>query len=109
MKKSTVATPDSLWLRGGFPGSFLAATDENSLELHERFIRADLERDAPMIKRSLAAKPQRGFDNAVEDIQPAKAFVVHAGEIRYPISESVEAIGLREMVGLFSGATTEGR
>jgi hypothetical protein len=60
------------------------------------------------IKRSLAAKPQRGFYNAVEDIQPAKAFVVHAGEDRYPISESIEAVGLREMVGLLSGATTEG-
>lgn len=60
------------------------------------------------IKRGLTAKPQRGFYNAVEDIQPAKAFVVHAGEDRYPISESVEALGLREMVGLLSGATTEG-
>lgn len=61
------------------------------------------------IKRSLTAKPQRGFYNAVEDIQPTKAFVVHAGEDRYPVSESVEAVGLREMVGLLSGATTEGR
>ncbi|WP_058556507.1 ATP-binding protein [Thiohalocapsa sp. ML1] len=59
------------------------------------------------IKRSLAAKPQRGFYNAVEDIQPAKAFVIHAGEDRYPIAESVEAVGLREMVGLLSGGTTE--
>ncbi|AGA92396.1 putative ATPase (AAA+ superfamily) (plasmid) [Thioflavicoccus mobilis 8321] len=54
------------------------------------------------IKRSLAAKPQRGFYNAVEDIQPTKAFVVHAGDDRYPISESVEAVGLREMIGLLS-------
>lgn len=60
------------------------------------------------IKRGLTAKPQRGFYNAVEDIQPTKAFVVHAGEDRYPISESVEAVGLREMVGVLSGATTEG-
>jgi predicted AAA+ superfamily ATPase len=60
------------------------------------------------IKRGLTAKPQLGFYNAVEDIQPTKAFVVHAGEDRYPISESIEAVGLREMVGLLSGATTEG-
>jgi predicted AAA+ superfamily ATPase len=61
------------------------------------------------IKRGLTAKPQRGFYNAVEDVQPTKAFVVHAGEDRYPISESIEAVGLREMVGLLSGTTTEGR
>ncbi|NCA72577.1 MAG: DUF4143 domain-containing protein, partial [Sphingobacteriia bacterium] len=60
------------------------------------------------IKRGLAAKPQRGFYNAVEDVQSTKAFVVHAGEDRYPISESIEAVGLREMVGLLSGATTDG-
>jgi ATPase subunit of ABC transporter with duplicated ATPase domains len=61
------------------------------------------------IGASLAAKRQRGFYNAVEDIQPAEAFVVHAGEDRYPISEGVEAVGLREMVGLLSGATTDSR
>ena len=60
------------------------------------------------IKRGLSAKPQRGFYQAVEDIQPAKAFVVHAGEDRYPISEGIEAIGLRELAGLLSGAATEG-
>lgn len=60
------------------------------------------------VKRGLSAKPQRGFYQAVEDIQPAKAFVVHAGEDRYPISESIEAIGLRELAGLLSGAATEG-
>lgn len=60
------------------------------------------------IKRSLSAKPQRGFYQAVEDVQSARAFVVHAGEDRYPISESIEAIGLREMAGLLNGATTEG-
>lgn len=56
------------------------------------------------IKRGLTAKPQRGFYNAVEDIQPSKAFVVHAGDDSYPISESIEAVGLREMSGLLSGA-----
>jgi len=58
------------------------------------------------IKRGLTAKPERGFYNAVEDIQPTNAFVVHAGEVRYPISESVEAVGLREMIELLSGTTT---
>ena len=34
-----------LWLRGGFPRSYLAATDEQSLRWRESFIRTFLERD----------------------------------------------------------------
>ena len=49
------------------------------------------------IKRSLSAKPKKGFYNACEDIQPHKSFVVYAGDERYPISVGVEAIGLPEM------------
>ncbi len=49
------------------------------------------------IKRGLTAKPERSFYNSLEDLQPKKAFVVHSGKDRYPLSESVEAISLREM------------
>jgi hypothetical protein len=46
------------------------------------------------IKRSLTAKPARGFYHAREDLQPTRSFVVHAGPDRYPIAEGVEAISL---------------
>lgn len=46
------------------------------------------------VKRSLSAKVQKGFYIACEDIKPSKAFVVHAGEDRYPITEGIEGIGL---------------
>jgi hypothetical protein len=36
-------------------------------------------------------------------LEPARAFVVHAGDDRYPLSESVEAIGAREMAGELRG------
>ncbi len=55
------------------------------------------ERWAIEVKRSRAAKPGRGFYEACEDLKPAKRFVVHAGEERFPISEDVQAIGLREL------------
>ena len=162
-----------LWLRGGFPDSFLSATDGDSLDLRESFIRTYLERDVPMfgpripaetlrrlwtmlahnqgtllnasrlasglsisaptvtsdidrlvdlllelggqrgtwaveIKRGLSAKPQRGFYQALEDVQPARAFVVHAGEDSYPISEDIEAIGLLELAELLSRKANEG-
>lgn len=49
------------------------------------------------IKHGLTARPERGFFNALEDLQPARALVVHAGDNRYPVSAGVEAIGLREL------------
>ena len=49
------------------------------------------------IKRSLAARVSRGFHEACTDLKPARAFVVHAGEDRFPISASCEGIGLREL------------
>lgn len=55
------------------------------------------ERWAIEVKRSRAAKPGRGFYEACEDIKPAKRFVVHASSERFPISEDVQAIGLREL------------
>ncbi len=36
---------ERLWLRGGFPDSFLAASDEDSFRLRQSFIRTYLERD----------------------------------------------------------------
>ncbi|MCY4181894.1 MAG: ATP-binding protein [Gammaproteobacteria bacterium] len=55
------------------------------------------ERWAIEIKRSLSAKMSRGFHMALADIAPSRAFVVHAGDDRYPLSKAVEAIGVREL------------
>ena len=54
------------------------------------------ERWAIEIKRGLTAKPEKGFYLACEDLQPARRFVVYSGDIRYPITADVEAIGVRE-------------
>ena len=56
------------------------------------------------IKRALTARPRRGFHVACEDLKPAQAFVVYAGEERYPVAEGVEAIGVRELAELVAGA-----
>lgn len=55
------------------------------------------ERWAIEVKRSRAAKPGRGFYEACEDLKPAKRFVVHAGQERFPVSADVQAIGLLEL------------
>jgi uncharacterized protein len=49
------------------------------------------------IKRGLAAKTERGFHHARSDLQPAKGFVVYAGQERYPLSHGVEAISLHAL------------
>jgi predicted AAA+ superfamily ATPase len=51
------------------------------------------------IKRGLAPKLDKGFHNACEDIGPDRAFVVYAGDERYPISDKVEAVSLAALIG----------
>lgn len=49
------------------------------------------------IKRARSAKVKKGFHIACKDLQPDRAFIVYAGEDRYPISDNLEAISLREL------------
>lgn len=50
-----------LWLRGGFPDSFLAKTDRASLTWREDFIRTYLERDIPSFGLRIPAETLRRF------------------------------------------------
>ena len=52
---------DSLWLRGGFPRSFLADSENDSLAWREGFIRTFLERDIPELGISIPAVAIRRF------------------------------------------------
>jgi uncharacterized protein len=51
----TNTSADSLWLRGGFPESYLAKTDAASLRWRQGFIRSYLERDVPMFAPRMPA------------------------------------------------------
>jgi len=50
-----------LWVRGGFPRSFLAASDEDSVVWREGFIRTFLERDIPQLGFAIPAPTMRRF------------------------------------------------
>jgi len=50
-----------LWVRGGFPRSFLAESEEDSLAWREGFIRTFLERDIPQLGISIPAAAMRRF------------------------------------------------
>ena len=52
---------ERLWLRGGFPRSFLADSDEDSLAWREGFVRTFLERDIPQLGITIPAAAMRRF------------------------------------------------
>jgi predicted AAA+ superfamily ATPase len=52
---------DELWVRGGFPSSFLAESDALSLKWRQDFIRTYLERDIPQFGPRIPAETLRRF------------------------------------------------
>jgi len=52
---------DRLWIRGGFPRSFLAEDEEASMAWREDFIRTFLERDIPQLGISIPSETIRRF------------------------------------------------
>jgi predicted AAA+ superfamily ATPase len=50
-----------LWIRGGFPRSFLAEDDASSIAWRENFIRTFLERDIPQLGITIPAETLRRF------------------------------------------------
>jgi len=51
----------TLWFRGGFPRSFLANSDDDSLAWREGFIRTFLERDIPQLGITIPSTAMRRF------------------------------------------------
>lgn len=56
-----IGQANRLWLRGGFPRSFLARSDRESMEWRQAFIRTFLERDLPALGVNIAADTMRRF------------------------------------------------
>lgn len=52
---------DKLWVRGGFPPSFLAAGDAQSLKWRQDFVRTYLEREIPQLGPRIPAETLRRF------------------------------------------------
>lgn len=49
------------------------------------------------VKRSLSARPKRGFHEACRTLQPERALVVHAGTETYPLGTNLEAASLETL------------
>ncbi|MBO6575159.1 MAG: ATP-binding protein [Rhodothermales bacterium] len=66
-------TPDGvngdLWIRGGFPDSLLASSDEASMRWRHSFIRTYLERDIPQLGPRIPAESLRRFWTMLAHLQ----------------------------------------
>ena len=60
---------DRLWLRGGFPDSFLASSGAASLEWRQGFVRTYLERDIPQFGPRVPAETLRRFWTMLAHVQ----------------------------------------
>ena len=61
LRETGVAEAERLWLRGGFPLSFLAASEADSSQWREFYIRTFLERDIPVLGIQIAPTALRRF------------------------------------------------
>ena len=61
INETGAGTIDRLWVRGGFPPSFLAPDDAASLRWRNAFLRTFLERDLPQLGVSVPATTMRRF------------------------------------------------
>ena len=60
---------EDLWVRGGFPDSFLAECDEASVIWRENFVRTYLERDIPQLGPRVPAETLRRFWTMLAHVQ----------------------------------------
>lgn len=68
-REAVSVPPDTLWLRGGFPRSVLASTENASTEWREDFIRTYLERDIPQLGPRIPATTLRRFWKMLAHLQ----------------------------------------
>lgn len=60
------------------------------------------------VKRRVTSGLGKGHHHALEDLKPRRSFCVHGGGDRFPLSPSVEAIGLRTLAAELSSLRTLG-
>jgi hypothetical protein len=93
------AERDRLWLRGGFPRSFLATSDPASMAWRQDFIRTFLERDIPQLGITIPAETLRRFWTMVAHYH---GHVYDAAQFARSLGAS-EATA-RRYLGILSGA-----
>ena len=80
---------ERLWLRGGFPDSYLAEDDETSMLLRKDFIRTYLERDIPMFGRRI---PSASLERLWTMLSHNQACLLNASKLAKAMGISVQSI-----------------
>lgn len=100
-----VSAHEKLWLRGGFPRSFLAETDSASGEWRRGFIRTFVERDLPGLGIQIPPETLRRFWTMIahyhgqvwNGAELARAFGVSAMTVRRYLDVFTSALVLRQL------------
>jgi predicted AAA+ superfamily ATPase len=87
LSEASVRNARRLWLRGGFPRSYIARSDAVSFAWRERFVQTFVERDAPQLGVGIPAPTLRRFW--------AMLAHVHAQTLNY--SELARSMGVSDM------------
>jgi predicted AAA+ superfamily ATPase len=85
-----ITTVNELWLRGGFPESLLAATEEDSLDWRRDFIKTYLERDIPQLGPRIPAETLERFWTMLAHNQGAQ---LNAAQIARSLEVSGVTVG----------------
>ncbi len=99
-----------LWLRGGFPDSFLADSDADSADWRRDFVRTFLERDMPQLGVRVPALTLRRFWTMLahyhaqvwNGAELARAFGVTAPTVRHYLDTLTSALMLRQLPPWFA-------
>ena len=100
-----IGARDRLWVRGGFPRSFLAASDDESAEWRRSFIRTFLERDLPQLGVTIPAETLRRFWTMLahyhgqvwNGAEMARAFGIAGTTVRRYLDIFTAALVLRQL------------
>lgn len=83
------ASRGRLWLRGGFPDSYLAETDKDSMMIRKDFIRTYLERDVPMFGPRIPAETMERLWTMLAHQQGS---LLNASELARALSISTQSV-----------------
>ena len=96
---------DNLWLKGGFPSSFVSESDEQSMTWRENFIRTYLERDMPDLGPRIPTDTLYRFWTMLAH---SEGSVLNAAQLASSLSVSGKTVAryLDLMVGLAASQTS---
>ncbi len=105
LDETGAGTAERLWVRGGFPRSFLAETDEDSAEWRRAFVQTFLERDVPQLGLRIPSPTLGRFWRMVahyhaqrwNGAELARAFGVAESTVRRYVDALTGALVLRQL------------